>query len=192
MTRSWIVKNSWGGSYGDGGYIKMQRGLQHPYGLCCINCMPQYAVGIRGPPPTPAPPPAPPAPLCNATPATAQRCFNVSGLNVTTSLLPNPGGRAAWTDTQSWQTCATSCAWEFQFEGNWSVPLNNWTGPGWQIRRTARWPSPFARRPPQFLSNRANRPRPRFCSPNSFPSPCYSILRKCASGRFEPCLHGGV
>ena len=92
-----------GHGYGDGGYIKMQRGLQHPYGLCCINCQPQYATAITGPPPTPAPPPPPPAPLCNATSKVPQRCFNVSGLNVSTQLLPNPGGRAAWADTTSWQ-----------------------------------------------------------------------------------------
>ena len=157
-----------GRGYGDGGYIKMQRGLQHPYGLCCINCMPQCesrmllllsdlldsnaftksltlqlyaefatdATAIKGPPPTPAPPPPPPAPLCNATSKIPQRCFNVSGLNVTTQLLPNPGGRSTWTDTTSWQACATTCAWDFKFNGNWSNALNNWTGIGWETRRT--------------------------------------------------------
>ena len=47
----WIVKNSWSASYGDHGYIKMQRGAQGSAGLCCINCMPQYAVSAKGPPP---------------------------------------------------------------------------------------------------------------------------------------------
>ncbi|KAJ4766181.1 Cysteine protease [Rhynchospora pubera] len=38
----WIVRNSWGEHWGEGGYIKMQRGFSDPRGLCGINMEPYY------------------------------------------------------------------------------------------------------------------------------------------------------
>ena len=34
----WIVRNSWGTSYGESGYIRMDRDIQHRTGICGI-CM---------------------------------------------------------------------------------------------------------------------------------------------------------
>lgn len=35
-TRYWIVRNSWGSDWADGGYIKIKRKVDHPQGLCGI------------------------------------------------------------------------------------------------------------------------------------------------------------
>uniref|UniRef100_A0A7N0VFI8 Uncharacterized protein n=1 Tax=Kalanchoe fedtschenkoi TaxID=63787 RepID=A0A7N0VFI8_KALFE len=40
----WIVRNSWGKGWGDGGYIKLQRGIGLKEGLCGINLTPNYPV----------------------------------------------------------------------------------------------------------------------------------------------------
>ncbi|KAF8690890.1 hypothetical protein HU200_041296 [Digitaria exilis] len=38
----WIVKNSWGEGWGDGGYIKMRKDVDEPEGLCGIAIRPSY------------------------------------------------------------------------------------------------------------------------------------------------------
>jgi len=40
----WIVKNSWGTSWGDNGYIYMARGINAPYGICGIAMEPSYPI----------------------------------------------------------------------------------------------------------------------------------------------------
>jgi C1A family cysteine protease len=59
----WKVKNSWGPSWGESGYIRLERGVKKA-GECGINSQPSYPVvhGMPGPAPGPSPPPAPPAP----------------------------------------------------------------------------------------------------------------------------------
>ncbi|KAL5575223.1 hypothetical protein UlMin_016922 [Ulmus minor] len=64
----WIVKNSWGTSWGMEGYIYIRRNTDLEYGVCAINAMASYptkessAPSPSSPPSPPSPPPPPPPP----------------------------------------------------------------------------------------------------------------------------------
>jgi len=56
----WKVKNSWGGAWGEQGYIRLERGSHGAHGQCGILMMSSYpVVSPHGPAPGPAPAPAP-------------------------------------------------------------------------------------------------------------------------------------
>ena len=99
----WIVKNSWGPGYGDGGYLLMERGVGGSAGLCCIACQPQYIIATRGPAPPPAPPPVPPA-RCSAAATGQIGCFNITQH---ASLLPVEEGE--FHDRLTLENCASQC-----------------------------------------------------------------------------------
>ena len=56
----WLVRNSWGEEWGDGGYIKLRRDVSAAEGQCGIAMQASYPIK-KGPNP-PEPPPSPPAP----------------------------------------------------------------------------------------------------------------------------------
>ncbi|CAO2842310.1 unnamed protein product [Amaranthus hypochondriacus] len=67
----WIVKNSWGESWGMNGYMHLRRNTNFPFGVCAVNYQASYPTQIPSspspfpspsfpPPPPPSPPPPPP------------------------------------------------------------------------------------------------------------------------------------
>ncbi|KAJ7522230.1 hypothetical protein O6H91_18G002700 [Diphasiastrum complanatum] len=57
----WTVKNSWGPSWGEKGYIRMQRNSQNATGICGIAMQPSYPIKHGANPPNPGP--SPPTPV---------------------------------------------------------------------------------------------------------------------------------
>lgn len=45
-TKYWIVRNSWGAEWGEGGYIKIERGIDDSEGRCGIAMEASYPVKI--------------------------------------------------------------------------------------------------------------------------------------------------
>ncbi|CAH2035819.1 unnamed protein product [Thlaspi arvense] len=57
----WVVKNSWGSSWGESGYIRMERNIAASSGKCGIAVEPSYPIKNGQNPPNPGP--SPPSPI---------------------------------------------------------------------------------------------------------------------------------
>ena len=63
----WIVKNSWGESWGMNGYMHLRRNTNLPFGVCGVNYQASYPTQIPSSPspfPSPSSPPPPPPSRC--------------------------------------------------------------------------------------------------------------------------------
>ena len=71
----WTVKNSWGATWGEKGFIRIEKGDGSAKGVCGINMQPVYPTATKGTPPGPAPGPAPgPGGDCAVTTSQRQSC----------------------------------------------------------------------------------------------------------------------
>ncbi|XP_021759886.1 ervatamin-B-like [Chenopodium quinoa] len=81
----WIVKNSWGTSWGMNGFVHMQRNSGDKSGICGINVMPSYPTKTTPNPPPPPPPGPTRCSLFTSCPAGQTCCCARSFLGICTT-----------------------------------------------------------------------------------------------------------
>ncbi|GAA0185827.1 cysteine protease [Lithospermum erythrorhizon] len=88
----WIVRNSWGASWGEGGYLRMQRNVKTKTGLCGIAIEPSYPTKKGSNPPNPGP--SPPSPV--SPPAVCDSSYECPEGNTCCCLFEYHGYCFAW------------------------------------------------------------------------------------------------